>query len=306
MLKRILKKLPPIRRIIQERDNALQEIREYRSHIGFPPGHYYSPIPSIEDIRSRELQVFAEPGRELAGIDLNEKAQHALLNEFTAYYKEIPFGAKSNSALRYYFENSFYSYSDAVFLYSMIRHNRPARIIEIGSGFSSAAILDINELFFDNRIDCVFIEPYPDRLYSLLKKGDEDRLEIIGERLQEVRIERFADLTAGDILLIDSTHVSKIGSDVNHIIFNILPDLKTGVHVHFHDIIYPFEYPKEWVYQGRFWNENYLLRAFLEFNQAYKIELFTNYLHRYHESWIRDNMPLCLQHAGAQIWIQRT
>ncbi len=84
---------------------------------------------------------------------------------------------------------------------------------------------------------------------------------------------------AGDVLFIDSSHVSKMGSDVNHILFNVLPLLKSGVFIHFHDMFYPFIYPKSWTEQGRFWNETFLLRAFLQNNKDFTIQFWGNFLH---------------------------
>jgi hypothetical protein len=89
-------------------------------------------------------------------------------------------------------------------------------------------------------------------------------------RLQDVDQEIFARLKANDILFIDSSHVAKIGSDVNHLMSEILPILAPGVHIHFHDIFYPFEYPRQWVEEGRAWNEAYLLEAFLSFNSEFE------------------------------------
>ncbi len=88
----------------------------------------------------------------------------------------------------------------------------------------------------------------------------------------------FQSLNSGDVLFVDSTHVTKLGSDVNRIFFEILPALASGVIVHFHDIFYPFEYPRAWVREGRGWNETYLLRAFLEYNEAYEVLLWAHML----------------------------
>jgi hypothetical protein len=99
--------------------------------------------------------------------------------------------------------------------------------------------------------------------------------------------------------------VCKIDSDVNHILFNILPRLKVGVVVHIHDIYYPFEYPKEWVYQGRAWTEAYLIRAFLQYNNAFRIELFNSLLGRFYRGMLAENMPLCAKNPGSSLWIKR-
>jgi predicted O-methyltransferase YrrM len=269
------------------------------------PGHFYSPIPDLDHLRRNEQRVFPPVPKDLPGIAINEARQLAMLDELQPYYDTQPFDAEKTPNLRYSFKNaSYYSYSDAIFLHCMIRYARPRRIIEVGSGYSSGVTLDTNELFFDNRIACMFVEPYPQLLQTLLREHDLDRIEIIDRGLQEVALDRFRTLEPNDILFIDSTHVSKVGSDVNYIFAEILPALRPGVYVHFHDIFYPFEYPKEWIYEGRAWTEAYLLRAFLAFNSAYEIVLFSSFLERFHRDRFRT-MPLCLKSPGASIWLRR-
>src|SRR5690606_22964232 len=112
----------------------------------------------------------------------------------------------------------------------------------------------------------------------------------------------FDRLEADDILFIDSTHVAKTGSDVNYILFEILPRLKSGVLIHFHDVFYPFEYPRDWVFAGRNWNEDYLLRAFLMYNPAFEIILFSHYLHKHHPDAFAA-IPLCYNNRGGNLWI---
>jgi len=163
-------------------------------------------------------------------------------------------------------------------------------------------MLDTNEHFFKNSIKLTFIEPYIDRLKSLLKENDYETTTIIEKDVQGVNVEVFEKLNAGDILFIDSTHVVKTGSDVNYIFFEILPKLKSGVLIHFHDIFYPFEYPKDWVFKGRNWNEDYFLRAFLMYNNEFEIKLFSDYLHKHHKH-IFDNMSLCFKNAGGNLWL---
>lgn len=123
-----------------------------------PPGHFYSPIPDIEEVKANEEEIFNKKNKNLGGIKLHEDEQLRLFDVFAKYYHELPFEAEKSDKLRYFFENPAYSYSDAIFLYSMIRYAKPQRIIEVGSGYSSCAILDTNELFFENQISCTFIE----------------------------------------------------------------------------------------------------------------------------------------------------
>jgi predicted O-methyltransferase YrrM len=269
-----------------------------------PTGHFYSPVPALSQIEADKENIFEIPPA-IRGVDLNESRQLELLELFRKFYPDQPFTAKKTASRRYFFENPNFSYADAVVLYCMIRYLRPRRIIEVGSGYSSAAMLDVNELFFDNSISCTFIEPYPQLLRSLLKEGDATRIQILGHKIQDVDANIFRELDESDILFIDSSHVSKSGSDVNYIFFKVLPLLKAGVCIHFHDIIYPFEYSLEWMKEGRSWNETYLLRAFLQYNHTFEIQFFTTYLLRTHREVFATDLPLCLKDEGGNIWLRK-
>ena len=303
LLRNAVKKLPYLREVYLKGGRIKPEVS--KGSFWFPPGHFYSPIPAIEEVKQREEEIFNRFPEKIPGIDLNVEEQLELLNKFKKYYKEQPFGSRKREGLRFYFENPSYSHSDAIILYCMIRHLQPKKIIEVGSGYSSCIILDTNELFFGDSISCTFIEPYPQLLLSLIKDTDKIKTEVIQENLQDVNPDKFSGLSAGDIFFVDSTHVSKINSDVNYIFFKILPYLKSGVYIHFHDIFYPFEYPKEWVYEGLAWNEAYLLKAFLQYNNAFKIQFFNTYLEHFHHDTFFDEMPLPLKWVGASIWIKK-
>jgi hypothetical protein len=153
-------------------------------------------------------------------------------------------------------------------------------------------------------VEFTFIEPYPARLHELLRDSDASSVTLITKNLQEIGLERFTALRSGDILFVDSSHILKTHSDVNYILFEILPALRTGVLVHFHDIIYPFEYPKEWVLRGRVYNEAYAVRAFLQYNARFRIVLWNSYLRQFHGEWLAANMPLCLK-GNQSLWLER-
>jgi predicted O-methyltransferase YrrM len=206
---------------------------------------------------------------------------------------------------RYYAENVSFPFSDAFIFYCFIRRYSPRRIIEIGSGFSSAAALDSLDSLGKNDTQCWFIEPYPRLLQSLLREAD-TRHGVLPSAVQEVDLTVFDSLAAGDILFIDSTHVSKINSDVNYEIFDILPRLKPGVLIHIHDIYWPFDYPEEWIHEGRAWTESYLVRAFLQFNNDFRILYFNSYLH----PKVRRSLfvPLGVdlgENDGGSLWLER-
>lgn len=147
--------------------------------------------------------------------------------------------------------------------------------------------------------------PYPELLLSLIKPSDKESIRLIPNKLQDVDGEVFQSLEANDILFVDSTDVCRTNSDVNRILFEIPPCLKSGVFVNFHDIFYPFEYPKEWVYEGRAWNEAYALRAFLQFNSAFRIVFFKTYLEYFNKSFFENHLPLCVKNPGGNLWVQR-
>jgi hypothetical protein len=224
--------------------------------------------------------------------------QLKLLDTFVSYYNGIPFSETKTENLRYYFINGYYSYFDGIFLYCMLRYLQPKNVVEIGSGFSSCITLDTNELFFENKTHCIFIEPFPKRLKSLIKSEEENNTKIYETSLQNVPLEIFKQLRENDILFIDSTHVTKYNSDVNYIIHEILPEIADGVYIHFHDIFYPFEYPKKWLLEGTAWNEQYILRAFLEYNTKFKIILFNTYLQKKYEEKLKTQFPLIYKNPG--------
>jgi predicted O-methyltransferase YrrM len=293
-VKGVLNKLPYVKTLYKQSINCC-----------YPNGHFYSPVFSIEDIKKREFQIWKNVEIDgIAGIELRTEDQKKLILKFSKFYEDLPFKSEKQDNIRFQFKNGYYSYTDSIILYSMIRHFEPKKIIEIGSGYSSAAMLDTNELFFNNQIDLIFIDPYPDRLFSLMKEFDKTNCTVIEKDVQLVSLDIFEKLEAGDILFIDSTHVSKTGSDVNYILFEIIPILKSGVLIHFHDVFYPFEYPQNWVFRGYNWNEDYILKSFLMYNNRFQIKLFSEYLHRHHEE-IFEGMPLCYNHLGSNLWIQK-
>lgn len=297
-VKNLIDRLPYIKRL--HREISLSKMNAY-----YPSGHFYSPIISVEDIKSQEKDIWkTNQAESINGIELNVNGQLNLISNLSIFYDEMPFEAFKNNKLRYYFENDYYSYTDGIILYSMMRYFKPNKIVEIGSGFSSAVLMDTNELFFNKSIELLFIEPHPERLLSIMTENDRTEYRINQTRVQSVQLEFFEDLNENDILFIDSSHIVKTGSDVNFILFEILPILKKGVLIHFHDIFHPFEYPKQWVLNGFNWNEDYFLKAFLMYNNRFKIKLFSNHLHNYH-SHSFEKMPLTYKNFGGNLWIQK-
>jgi hypothetical protein len=284
----------------------LERLEYYRQFEKFCPlGHYYSPVPALDAAVPRTGQIAGDSGTTVPGVDLNTDAQRGLIGKLAGFYSQMPFGQKPRPGVRYCFDTSFFTHADAILLYSMIRHVRPRRIIEVGSGWSSAVALDTNELFLGGEIACSFVEPDPVRLLSLLKEADHRTVRIYPYRVQGLDISIFRELEQGDILFIDSSHVTKVGSDVNHLLFEVLPQLAAGVYVHFHDVFFPFEYPSQWISEGRAWNEAYLLRAFLQYNRAFQIVCFGAYLQQTMPEELARTMPLAMKSAAQSLWLQK-
>lgn len=268
-----------------------------------PAGHFYSAVPSRQE---RDDYVDAPPvaARTLPAIDLREEQQLELLDTLARYGAECPFPESESADWLYYLDNPAYAYADGVTLYAMLRHYRPRRVIEVGSGFSSCAILDTRRRFLDDGMELTLIEPYPQLLQSRTGASTAG-CRLIANRVQDVDLSLFAALESGDFLIIDSTHVAKLSSDVLRLLFEVLPALRPGVLVHFHDVFWPFDYPQRWISEGRAWNEAYLLRAFLEYNTAFEIVYFYSFLEALHRDRIASRMPLCLKRTGANLWLRK-
>lgn len=227
-----------------------------------------------------------------------------MLHEIARFYPEQPFSAKLRAGgPRYYFENNGYSYADGLFLYGMLRHFRPRRFIEVGAGFTSVLVLDVNERFLDRSLRCTFIEPEPKRYRSLTRPGDDIAAELRVAELQQVPPELFAELGTGDILFVDSSHVDAPGSDVRKLLTEILPSLESGVLVHFHDMFWPFEYPDVW--HGRQWNELHAVRAFLAGGAPFEIVIWNEYLARAEPALFGALMPLAVRNPGGGLWLRK-
>ncbi len=267
------------------RQFSYRKLFPFWEKLGFhiTPNHYYQPIP---DTRTLKDDLWLKQS-ELVGIDINEEAQINLLSYFSSQFKEeyesFP-RTKTSIPYQYYLLNDSFGPVDGEILYCMIRHFKPKRIIEIGSGnstyLSAQAILKNKEE--DNNYECelIAIDPYPN---DILKAGFPGLSKLISKKVQDIPLSEFKKLTENDILFIDSTHVLTIGSDVQYEYLEILPRLNKGVIVHIHDIFLPAEYPKEWVLKEyRFWTEQYLLQAFLTFNDRFEVLWAGSYMHLKH------------------------
>jgi hypothetical protein len=244
--------------------------------------HYYSPIPDLRELKD-DLWLTRS---ELVGINIKEENQISLLSYFESEFKdeyELFPRNKSAKPHEYYVNNGGFESVDGEIAYCMIRHFKPRTVIEVGSGNSTyliaQAILKNKEETERYNCDLTAIEPYPN---PTLIRGFPGLSNLIDQKVQSVSLSEFGKLSDSDILFIDSSHALKIGSDVQYEYLDILPRLQKGVIIHLHDIFLPAEYRKEWLFNnipGRFWNEQYLLQAFLLFNDSFEVLWAGSYMH---------------------------
>ena len=271
-----------------------------------PRGHYYSPLPNIEQT-NQFLEKAASQDRMagLPGINLRARDQRQLVKKIIDITSEFDWPVVKTDDRRYYTSQEWFNISDGIVLYSMLRLSLPKLVIEVGFGYSSSLMIDAREFKLKTDTKFIFIDPHPEKIQMFIKADDLTAVTLLSKRVQEISPEVFDALSQGDILFIDSSHVSKAGSDLNHIIFNVLPKLAPGVLVHFHDVFWPFEYPVELVKRGVAWNEAYLLRVFLMFNCDFEIVLWPAYIGALDRASADASLSKFRLHEGQSIWIRR-
>lgn len=254
--------------------------------------NFYSPIPDTRVI-AKKRELFLQE-RELPGVDINLSGQLRFLNSaLAAYSGECNFSAHpTHNPYQYYVNNRAFGFLSAAVLHCMVRHYKPQTLIEVGSGFSTlvsaAALLQNRKEGHSGELIC--IEPYPSKLLFSKIPG---LTQLIATKVEELKPDFFNRLGANDILFVDSSHVLRLGGDVRYLYLDILPRLKKGVIIHIHDIFFPNEYPRDWVLSGlRFWNEQYLLQAFLCNNHAFQILFCAHLLSLKYSDKLRSVFPL--------------
>lgn len=273
----------------------------------FPPGHFYSPIVDVDEISIREEAFWTQ--RHLPGVDLRDEFQQHVLMETIAKwmpYFNYPIDESDANHNGYFLANDQFTWLDARSLFAFMCEFRPSRIIEVGSGYSTSIMIDVNSRFLDSSTCITCIEPYPRPvLRKSLASGGAD---LVQQKVQDVDPSFFDQLERGDFLFIDSSHVVKTGSDCAYLYLEVLPRLNPGVLIHIHDIFLPFEYPKRWVIEeNRSWNEQYILNALLTHSRGFQVIFGSAYvaaLHREKASKAVSANPE-FGVGGGSFWIER-
>lgn len=271
--------------------------------------HFYQPVPDIYDLERRK--VWDRVSR-MGGIRFEPENYIQFFTELAQKFADecIWPNEQSLNPKQFHLHNGCFSYGCAASLHCIIRGYKPKRIIEIGSGNSSkiiAAAVERN-ILEQHETTYTIIDPY-----STLDPEDfTEHTDIIREPVELMDLDMFESLEENDILYIDSSHVCKIGSDVNFEILEILPLLKRGVLIHFHDIPLPYEYSKTYATNPNFrvfWTESYLLQAFLICNSDFQIILPMAYVQSHYLEHLQKAFPQSLKTdfgwVSGSFWIKR-
>ena len=267
-------------------DNLLFHVQPYR---------FDSAIPTLFDIDLAKLDA----RRNLPGIMLDQTVYLDWLSKLRVYASELAdIPTHETPGTDFWFQNGSYGDLDAVTLYTMLRHLKPKRIIEIGSGRSSRMIerAAAKNNAEGSPCNCTFIEPFPPEYF--VKSPPPGTF--LQKKVQDIQLSIFKELDKSDVLFIDTSHVLKTQGDCCFELLEIIPSLRQGVVVHVHDIFTPYDYPKEWLFERQFpFNEQYALECLLSCNSDHQIILPTHLLWREHRRAILELLPQATDTPGA-------
>jgi predicted O-methyltransferase YrrM len=291
---------------LEEQRHPMSSASQAAPPVRFAPGHYYSPMYDSRELGARREQIWPTAPRDTPDVDWRDAAQVELCEEVFCSQQALTLRADEPSdPTEYWALNSQYPPLDAWVLAGMLRHLRPTKMIEVGSGYSSLITARVNREELDGGMKFTCIEPNP-RQFLLDGVAGIDELRV--EKIQDTPLTLFEQLRGGDVLFIDTSHTVKTGGDVTWIFHEILPRLAAGVYVHIHDVFLPGEYPEQWVLEGWGWNESYLVRSFLSYNAAFEIVWGSQYMTHRHPDCVLRAFPeqsRYLDRVGAALWLRR-
>lgn len=268
---------------------AMVKVFRMLQHLGIniTPNHFYWPVPDIAELEKRDWTEYTLPGH---GFHIDQQVR--LARELaSAFVQEPSFSAEPKDD-SYHYNNGYFETVDAEIAYGLVRRCKPVHILEIGTGYSTrvlAAALERNAACDGVEGGLVSIDPSAERLPSAQWSH---RVNQVPKAVQDVDLGFFDSLRGGDILFIDSSHVVATGSDVTREYLQVLPQLRRGVLVHVHDIFLPFDYPRDLVLNNLwFWSEQYLLQAFLSFNQEFEIVWGSSAMQAYCPGLLEECFP---------------
>ena len=312
MIKKLLRQTTP--RFVWDQEARWRLVQSSLDRLGYTVARksdYYSPLPSVPRLRAK-LDRWNRPSS-LKGIRFEVKEMEArlsrLLSQYLAEFLALPPYEEMQAA-------GFgpgYTELDALTLYLMIRHLKPRRYIEIGSGLSTyyCSLAGAKNADENWPVSITCIEPNPFEKLNAIAG-----IEVIQKEVQDVEPAFFEQLRENDVLFIDSSHVLKIDGDVAFLYLEVLPSLERGSAIHIHDVPFPFNipYPPEhWILETAwpvFWTEAMLLQAFLCFNDKFAIEMSTPLIRYFDEPFLKRNVPNYQSrdenpNAFSSLWLRR-
>ncbi|HEU0046158.1 MAG TPA: class I SAM-dependent methyltransferase [Nitrososphaera sp.] len=288
---------PVLQRLVWSESLTREKIQEYGVNV--IPSDFYSNTPSIEEIKNS--YEYKEKAPYLNEDLFNDEFLTEVLRDLSEYSSEFnpDTDGDENDCRQFFWRNSQFSYSDAMSYYCFLRKYKPARVVEIGSGFSTLIAMEATQRNGFGEITC--IEPFP---RPFLERNA--RVKLLRMKAQELPLEFLNEsLEGGDFLFIDSTHTVKTGSDCLHIYLRLLPRIKRKIYVHVHDISLPFGMPVEWLLERQiFWTEQYLLLAFLIDNPKIKVLYASAYHHASNREALDTFMNNKWASGGGSFWFQ--
>lgn len=262
--------------------------------------HYYEP-----QFDFREDPFSYANKRALRGIDLNVEGQLKMLERLTFSQELLGIPSTKTEALEFHFNNHGFESGDAEYWYQLIRLVKPKRIFEVGSGYSTLiatkAVSENRKNDANYQCEHICIEPYE------MSWLEDLEVTVLRKKVEDVDLSFFSELEENDVLFIDSSHVIRPGGDILFEYLEVLPSLNSGVIVHIHDIFSPQHYPMKWIKdEVRFWNEQYLLEAFLSSNREWRIVGALNYLFHNHYEKLKSVAPyLAFDREPGSFYLQK-
>jgi hypothetical protein len=240
------------------------------------PRHFYSELPNIQQLRGSthwkapfsmagvagmqiesQLQFVAECCPQPMVEELEHKDVHALA---IARNGAVGFGV-----------------IEAEFLYAFMCVHQPRQIFQIGCGVSTAVCLLAAERS-GYRPEIICVEPYPTPF--LVAEAAKGNFTLIRRKIEELDASTLDGLEDDVFFFVDSTHTLGPAGEVSRIILEWLPRLKAGASVHFHDITFPYDYPRHILSSSLFFgHESILLHAFLAYNNRFRVLASLSHLH---------------------------
>ena len=247
--------------------------------------HYYEP-----QFDFRKLKQPLSQDRNLPGIDWNISGQLKILASFSHSSELERLLQEESSTRRYRPDSVLFGPGDAEYWYQLIRLIKPGKVFEVGSGNSTLIAIEAirKNREADPNYSCkhICIEPYEGPWL------EGTGVLVIRKKIEDFDIKFFSELGENDILFIDTSHVTRPQGDVLYEYLELLPTMNKGIIVHVHDIFSPKNYPKLLLEERvRFFNEQYLLEAFLSHNSSWKIIGALNYLHHHYYENLKSVAP---------------